>query len=29
MLIGDHGYHLGEHEWWTKGTLFEMSSAPR
>jgi iduronate 2-sulfatase len=23
ILIGDHGYHLGEHDWWNKVTLFE------
>ncbi len=23
VLVGDHGYHLGDHEWWNKVTLFE------
>ncbi len=23
ILMGDHGYHLGEHDWWNKVTLFE------
>ncbi len=26
VLIGDHGYHLGEHDWWNKATVFEMSA---
>jgi iduronate 2-sulfatase len=26
VLLGDHGYHLGEHEWWNKSTVFEMSA---
>jgi len=25
LLIGDHGYNLGEHEWWNKNVLFEDS----
>jgi arylsulfatase A-like enzyme len=23
ILLGDHGYHLGEHDWWNKVTVFE------
>lgn len=25
IFIGDHGYHLGERDWWNKNTLFERS----
>jgi len=25
LFIGDHGYNLGEHEWWNKNVLFEDS----
>jgi iduronate 2-sulfatase len=25
VFISDHGYHLGEREWWNKNTLFERS----
>jgi len=25
LLIGDHGYNLGEHDWWNKNVLFEDS----
>jgi len=25
LFIGDHGYTLGEHDWWNKNTLFEDS----
>jgi uncharacterized sulfatase len=25
IFLGDHGYHLGERDWWNKSTLFERS----
>lgn len=25
ILVGDHGYHLGERGWWSKATLFELA----
>jgi uncharacterized sulfatase len=25
LFLGDHGYHLGERDWWNKNTLFELS----
>jgi len=25
IFLGDHGYHLGEREWWNKSTLFDRS----
>ena len=25
IFIGDHGYHLGERDWWNKNTLFDRS----
>jgi iduronate 2-sulfatase len=29
FFLGDHGYHLGEHNWWNKDALFEKgTSAP-
>jgi uncharacterized sulfatase len=24
IIMGDHGYHLGEHDWWNKVTVFEL-----
>jgi uncharacterized sulfatase len=26
ILIGDHGYHLGEHDWWNKDTVHELGA---
>ncbi len=26
VLLGDHGYHLGEHNWWNKVTVFELGA---
>lgn len=26
ILIGDHGYHLGEHGWWNKVTVHELGA---
>lgn len=26
ILLGDHGYHLGEHSWWNKVTVFELGA---
>jgi uncharacterized sulfatase len=26
VLIGDHGYHLGDHEWWNKDTIYECAA---
>lgn len=25
IFVGDHGYHTGERQWWSKNTLFERS----
>ncbi len=25
IFVGDHGYHLGERDWWNKDTLFDRS----
>jgi arylsulfatase A-like enzyme len=25
VFVGDHGYHLGERDWWNKNTLFDRS----
>ncbi len=27
VFFGDHGYHLGEHNWWNKVTIFEKGTA--
>ena len=26
IFFGDHGYHLGEHNWWNKVTIFEKGT---
>lgn len=26
IVMGDHGYHLGEHGWWNKVTIFELGA---
>ncbi|WP_197231751.1 sulfatase [Novipirellula artificiosorum] len=26
VLLGDHGYHLGEHAWWNKVTVFDIGA---
>ncbi len=26
ILLGDHGYHLGEHGWWNKVTVYELGA---
>lgn len=26
ILIGDHGHHLGEHDWWNKVTVYELGA---
>jgi iduronate 2-sulfatase len=26
VFLGDHGYHLGEHNWWNKVTIFEQGT---
>ena len=26
ILMGDHGYHLGEHDWWNKVTVYESGA---